>query len=179
MNCFFKHKAVVSTFFIFLSFSVSAEEYRAQHLVVSDLWSRPLPEVSANGAAYLTVHNMGTGSDRLKGAASEIAEKVEIHTHVNQDGLMKMMHLEQGAELPAGEIVAFEPGGLHVMLLGLKTPLKVDTEYNLTLQFESAGNLEVVVKVEDRASSGMDHMSHMKHEEEGTTGHTGSMQQSD
>ena len=179
MNRFIKHKAVVSVFFIFLSIPVIAEEYRAQHLVVSDPWSRPLPKVSVNGAAYLTVHNMGAGPDRLTGAVSEIAEKTEIHTHVNQDGLMKMIHLEQGAELPAGEVVSFEPGGLHVMFLGLKSPMKVDTEYNLTLQFESAGDLDVLVKVEDKASSSMDHASHMNHAEEGTTGHAGSMQQSD
>lgn len=171
------HRAV-ALFFIFLVSTLSiADEYRVQDLIVLDPWSRPLPEVSVNGAAYLTVNNTGTVPDRLVGAVSEIAEQIEIHTHVNQEGLMKMVQLEQGAAIPSGEVVAFEPGGLHIMLFGLRSPLKAGTEYHLTLQFESAGDLDVVVKVEDRSSSGMDHTSQMEHEE-GAKEHSSHSQQS-
>ncbi|MGB5706814.1 MAG: copper chaperone PCu(A)C [Arenicellales bacterium] len=139
-----------------------AEGYPVGDLMVTDIWSRPLPEVSVNGAAYLTIHNNGAKSDRLLGATSEVAEEVQIHTHINQNGLMKMVHLEQGAELPPGEVVKFQPGGLHVMLLGLASPLTEETEYGLTLEFETSGKLDVVVRVEERNQSSMDHSSHMK-----------------
>ena len=178
MKLFLKYNTVTLILFFFLSTSAIAAEYRVQDLIVSDPWSRPLPEVSVNGAAYLTIQNTGTGPDRLIGAVSEIAKQIEIHTHVNQGGLMKMMRLEQGAPIPPGELVAFEPGGLHIMLLGLQSPLKSATQYNLTLQFESAGELDVVVKVNHRGSPGMDHTSDMKHGEAGAAGHSGHMQQS-
>jgi len=158
-------KSLIFTLSILLgtvsSFSY-AGEYLVGDLMVADTWSRPLPEVSVNGAAYLIIHNNGEKSDRLLGAIAEVAEEVQIHTHINQDGLMKMVHLEQGAELPPGEVVKFQPGGLHVMLLGLISPLTEGAEYSLTLEFETAGKLDVVVRVEDRNGSSMDHSSHMK-----------------
>lgn len=163
MNLVSKSKNVTLVILLFTVSSFSyAESYPVGDLTVTDIWSRPLPEVSVNGAAYLTIHNNGAKSERLLGATSEVAENVQVHTHVNQDGLMKMVHLEQGAELPPGEVVKFQPGGLHVMLLGLNSPLTEGTEYDLTLEFETAGKLDVVVRVEDRSESNMDHSSHMK-----------------
>ncbi|MEJ2176634.1 MAG: copper chaperone PCu(A)C [Gammaproteobacteria bacterium] len=167
MNNLAMIRYLIVTLLIVFSFPSTAGEYRTADLTVVDPWSRPLPEVSVNGAAYMGIHNQGTKPDRIIGAVSEIAEKVEIHNHINQDGLMKMVHLEQGAELPPGEMVMFQPGGLHVMLLGLTSPLKDGLEYKLTLLFEVAGELKVVVRVEDRESSGMNHSSHMNKSEEG------------
>lgn len=179
MNKPAKIKYLIVISLIAFSFPSQAEEYRAADLIVADPWSRPLPEVSVNGAAYMSIHNQGTKPDRITGAVSEIAENVEIHTHVNQDGLMKMVHLADGAELPPGEMVMFQPGGLHVMLLGLTTPLKVGTEYKLTLLFEVAGELEVVARVEERESSGMKHSSHMNKSEGEAEAHSNHMQQTD
>lgn len=179
MNSLAKIKYLIAILLIVFSFPSTAGEYRAADLIVVDPWSRPLPEVSVNGAAYMSIHNQGTKLDRITGAVTEIAENVEIHTHVNQEGLMKMVHLENGAELPPGEMVMFQPGGLHVMLLGLTSPLKVGIEYKMTLIFEVAGELEVVVRVEDRESSGMNHSSYMNKSEVEAEAHSDHMQQTD
>ena len=178
MNYLAKIKCISAILLIVFSVASRAEEYRAGDLIVVDPWSRPLPEVSVNGAAYMNIHNQSAKPDRITGAASEIAEKIEIHTHVNEGGLMKMVHLEHGAELPPGEMVTFQPGGLHVMLLGLTSPLKVGLEYKLTLMFEVAGEMEVTVRVEDRESSGMDHGSHMNKPEGEVEAHSGHMKTS-
>ncbi|MGI9318505.1 MAG: copper chaperone PCu(A)C [bacterium] len=177
MNRIVKFKVLTCIILTVLSLPSAAGEYRIDSLMVGDPWSRPLPEVSINGAAYLSVHNQGAMDDQLIGAETEIAGRVEIHTHVNEDGLMKMIHLEQGVKLPAGEMVNFQPGGLHVMLLGLTSPLTAGKEYMLTLVFETAGKLEVMVSVEDREAEGMSHSMPMNSSNSETDDHSGHMQQ--
>lgn len=114
---------------------------------VTNAWSRPLPPVSPNGAAYLTLRNDGSAPDRLVAVASPIAERAELHAHLHQDGLVKMRPVAY-VTLPPAQLVALEPGGLHVMLFQLKAPLNAGLTYPLTLTFERAGTLEVTVKVQ-------------------------------
>ena len=82
-------------------------------------WSFELPPVAPNGAAYFRVENRGQTSDRLVSAHSPIADHAEIHAHEMDGGMMKM-HRAHSVEVPAQGEVTFKPGGLHVMLLGLK-----------------------------------------------------------
>ncbi len=117
---------------------------------VEDAWSLPLPPTSVNGAVYLTVHNRGPGTDQLLGAESDIAEKVELHSHVMRDGQMSMMRLH-GIDLPPDASVVFAPGRLHVMLFGLTRPLMLGEQYSLILRFEHAGEVPVVVSIQDRS----------------------------
>ena len=118
---------------------------------VEDAWSLPLPPTSVNGAAYLTVHNRGPGADRLLDAESDIAGKVELHSHVIQDGQMSMMRLN-GIDLAPDASVVFAPGGMHVMLLGLTKPLVRGEQYPLILRFEHAGEVPVVVSIRERSA---------------------------
>ncbi len=133
---------------------------------VEDAWSLPLPPTSVNGAAYLTVHNRGSLTDRLLEVESDIAGKAELHSHVMQDGQMSMMRLS-GVDIPPNASVEFAPGGLHVMLLRLTRPFIRGEQYQLILRFELAGEVPAVVMIKERsAMSG--HSGHSVSEGSGT-----------
>ena len=123
-------------------------------LVVENPWARE--SVTRTGAAYLTVRNAGAADDRLIGVASEVADRAELHGSEMQDGVMRMRPVE-AVEVPAHGQAALEPGGLHIMLIGLKAPLEEGGSFALTLTFENAGEVEVVTTIEDIAHGGAGH----------------------
>jgi copper(I)-binding protein len=97
----------------------------------------------------MAVTNPTDTDDRIIAARSDIAERVELHTHIqNADGMMQMIHLEDGIPLPAGQTVLLERGGLHVMFLGLRQALNTGDEITLTLEFDTAEPLTVTVPVD-------------------------------
>ena len=120
--------------------------------MISDPWSPPLPPVSENGVAYLSLSNHEMKADRLVAASTPVADRVEFHTSV-KSGSMMMMEKMQAVELPAHGNVALEPGGRHIMLIGMKSPLKKDTSFPLTLTFEHAGTVTVDVIVRPPAGA--------------------------
>jgi hypothetical protein len=123
-------------------------------LVVENPWARE--SVTRTGAAYLTVRNGGDADDRLIGVASEAADKALLHSSVMQDGVMRMRPVE-AVEVPAHGAAVLEPGGVHVMLIGLKAPLEEGGSFALTLAFEHAGEVEVMATIEDIAHAGGGH----------------------
>jgi copper(I)-binding protein len=120
-------------------------------LVVESPWARE--SVTRTGVAYLTVRNGGDQDDRLIGVSSEVADKAELHSSVVQDGVMKMRAVE-ALDVPAHGEAVLEPGGLHIMLIGLKAPLEEGKSFALTLEFENAGEIEVMTTVENIAHAG-------------------------
>lgn len=116
---------------------------------ITDPYARAASAMAISGAAFMAVTNPTATDDRIVAARSDIAERVELHTHVqNADGMMQMIHLEDGIPLPAGETVVLERGGLHVMFLGLRQPLNSGDAFTLTLEFETAEPLTVNVPVD-------------------------------
>lgn len=114
------------------------------------------------GAAFMMIHNHGETDDRLIGAASDVAKLVQLHTHVeDENGVMKMMHVKEGFDLPAGGMVALKRGGHHVMFMGLNAPFEQGETVPVTLTFEKAGDvsLDVVIDLERKAEhmEGHDH----------------------
>lgn len=99
-----------------------------------------------NGAAYLTLRNDGGEDDRLVAARAPVADRVELHTHLHENGVMRMRQVE-AIEVPAGGMAMLKPGGDHVMLMGLKAPLKEGESFPLTLIFEKAGEITVDVAI--------------------------------
>ena len=149
------------------------------HLEVSGAWSRSTPPVSDVGAAYLTIHNTGGDQDRLVGVSSPVAERTEMHTTKNEGGMMKMRPLGT-VEIAPGAEVSFHPGGHHVMLIGLKHPLKEGDHFPLTLTFEHAGKVQVEVEVRGMAAShGAEAMEHADMKHDHGTDHGGTMQHSE
>ena len=131
-----------------LSASVSAQQNGLGDLSVERPWARELPPVAPNGAAYLRIENAGNAADRIVSASSPIAKRVELHAHETDGGVMKMRHVHS-VEVPARGAVSFEPGRMHVMLIGLKEPLVAGKSFPLTLGFQNAGEIEVTVEITD------------------------------
>lgn len=131
---------------VLLASAASAQHTQSGSVHVMSAWSRALPPVSDNGAVYLTLKNYSDVPDRLVGASSPVAARVEIHGHEMEAGLMTMRRVESVALKP-GEYVRFEPGGNHLMLIGLELPLKEGGQIPLTLEFENAQTLEVWVTI--------------------------------
>ncbi|MFZ8959789.1 MAG: copper chaperone PCu(A)C, partial [Paracoccaceae bacterium] len=87
---------------------------------------------------------------------SDAAAKVELHTHIaDGDGVMRMMHVEEGFPIAAGETILLERGGKHVMFMGLNAPMENGAEIEVTFTFETASPLIVTIPVDlDRMPEG-------------------------
>ncbi|MFP7570194.1 copper chaperone PCu(A)C [Marivita sp. S2033] len=126
---------------------------------VHDSYARASSPVAKSGAAFLVIQNTGE-ADRLIGVSSDAAAKTELHTHLEDDnGVMRMIHVEEGFELPADGEIAMQRGGKHVMLMGLTDPFEQGDVISITLTFENAGDMviEVPVDLERQDQEMMEH----------------------
>lgn len=138
-----------------------AADFQLGGLTVSSPWARASAGMARAGAAFMIIHN--TGADEvLVSASAQVSDKVELHTHVHEGGVMKMRAVPR-IPLPAGQTTELKPGGRHVMFLGLKAPFKKGQTFPLTLSFKQAGSVTVPVEVGRAGAMGpMQH--HMKHD---------------
>ena len=121
----------------------------------ADGWARESVPGQTSAAAYLTIINNGTGEDRLVGVASDIARHAMLHSTATQDGVTRMRHIDGGVAIPSKTAVEFSPGRTHVMLSGLKAPLRRGQTFELQLKFERSGRRQAVIKVLDPSSAGL------------------------
>lgn len=129
------------------------------NLSVEHVWARSSAVSSQNAAVYLTLSNHGKTADRLLAASTAYASQSQIHRSSIENGVMQMREITDGIAVLPGKTVKFAPGGLHVMLLGIKQPLKSGEHFPLTLRFEKAGERQIEVKVQDApAATDMEHM---------------------
>lgn len=105
----------------------------------------PVPP-GPNAAVYMTLTNAGDTDARLVAASSDVAESAELHESTEQDGQMSMAPVD-GVDIPTGGTATFEPGGLHLMLLGVDDGLVEGDTISLTLQFEGAAEQTVEATV--------------------------------
>ena len=120
----------------------------ADTIAVTDAYARLMPG-SMSGAAFMVIENTGAEDDRLVAAASDVAAKVELHTHKHgTDGTMQMVHVPEGFPIPAGATHALQRGGDHVMFMGLTERPADGTTVHVTLTFEKAGVVELDVPVD-------------------------------
>jgi copper(I)-binding protein len=121
----------------------------ADGIVVTDAYVRSSTPSSPTGAAFMVLVNGTAEADRLIGAASDVAERVELHTHISDaNGVMQMRQIEDGIALEAGATHALKRGGDHVMFMGLRAPLEQGAEITVILTFEKAGDIAVTVPVD-------------------------------
>jgi copper(I)-binding protein len=125
-----------------------AQQVKAGDLVIDHAWTRATPGGADVGIGYLTIENKGTAPDKLTGASTPAAAKAELHEMSMDNGVMKMRPVKDGLPIPPGQSVTLAPGGLHLMLMGLKNPLKEGGKVPLTLQFEKAGKVDVTLDVQ-------------------------------
>ena len=118
----------------------------AAGLSVANAWSRSTPPVAKVGVVYFTLTNDTKKSDRLLKLSTPVAEKAEVHRTEVLDGIARMREVAV-LHVDAGQTLEFRPGGMHVMLTGLKKPLVAGTSYELDLLFEVAGPRKVRVEV--------------------------------
>lgn len=115
---------------------------------VTDSYARSASVNAKTGAAFITLMNMTDADDRLIGVASPAAKRVELHTHLENDGVMRMVHVEEGFPVAAGEMIEMQRGGNHVMFMGLNGGFEQGEMVPVTLTFEKAGDMEVMVPVD-------------------------------
>jgi copper(I)-binding protein len=122
-----------------------------------DAWAR-MALKNENTAVYLLMHNHSGSADEITGASSDTADLVEIHkTEEDANGVMQM-NLQTSVPLPVDAEISFQPGGLHIMLTGLKQDLKIGDTINLTLHFKVHPDIPLSVPVLDAAASDHSHM---------------------
>lgn len=136
-----------------LAAACGGEPARPQ-LKPTDGWARESVASQTSAAAYFTIANNGTGADRLVGVKSEAASHAMLHSTMTQEGVVRMRHLQGGLEIPSKTAVELSPGRTHVMLTGLKAPLRRGEKVKLQLQFERSGRKQAVIKVLDPLSAG-------------------------
>ena len=123
-----------------------AHDAQIGDLSITQPWSRAAG-ANGTGAGFLTIRNAGSQEDRLVSASSPAARTVELHTHIRDGEVMRMRPIAGGIVVPAGQTVTLQPGGLHVMLIGLTEALRQGGEVPLTLRFEKAGEAQVMLHV--------------------------------
>ena len=144
----------------FLAAPARAEELKAGDLVITQAWSRATPGGAKIGGGYLTVENKGSSPDRLIGGSADVAGSIQIHEMAMNNGVMTMRALDKGLAIEPGKIVKLAPGGYHLMLMDLKSPLKQGDKLPVTLEFEKAGKVKLTFDVQGigaQAPAGADH----------------------
>ena len=140
-------KTLAPVFFATILAAPLAFASGADTIMVMDPSVRAVPPGQDQTAAYLTLHNQDKQDHALVKAASPAAKVVELHTVIHENGVMKMRPVEK-MEVKAGTRTELKPGGLHIMLIGLKAALKEGDKVSLTLGFEDGSHkaIEAVVK---------------------------------
>jgi periplasmic copper chaperone A len=118
----------------------------AADITVAEPFARASAGMAQVGAAFMTLKNGSASDDKLLTASSPVAAGAELHNHIMEGDIMRMREVSS-IDVPAGGTVALQPGGLHVMLMGLKQPLRQGEVFPLTLTFAKAGAITVEVPV--------------------------------
>ncbi|MGL3108836.1 copper chaperone PCu(A)C [Bradyrhizobium sp. BR 1432] len=160
-------KLILSIAFVLAaSVQVNAQMSGSSSIVVERPWARATPGGAKTGATYLTLINNGESPDQLLGATTPVADKVQFHSTTEENGMSRMR------EMPVVDLVphaktTFDPGGMHIMLVDLKQPLKEGQTFSLSLTFAKAGKVDVTVpvaKVGAMRPSDMAPMMHHHHD---------------
>jgi copper(I)-binding protein len=126
--------------------ALHAHEYKLGAIAIGHPHARFTVAGQTAGGGFMKLVNNGA-ADRLLSASAPVCDRVEMHTMRMEGDVMRMRQLET-IELPASKTVELKPGGLHLMLVGLKAPLKAGERFPLTLRFEKAGEVTVEVAIE-------------------------------
>lgn len=125
----------------------AGQAFAAGDIAVTGAFTRATLPGAKSAGGFMTITNAGATADRLIGAATKTAKKTEVHEMKMEGDVMKMNALAGGLEIPAGATVALEPGGYHVMMMGLVQALHEKACLEVILTFETAGDLPVVLTV--------------------------------
>jgi hypothetical protein len=139
---------VLALLTLLLASPAVAHDYTLGALQIGHPWARATAPTAPSGGGYLSITNTGTTPDRLISAKSPAANLVQVHEMKMDGNVMRMRELEHGLEIKPGETVTLAPGGMHLMMTGLKAPLKQGEKVPVSLVFEKAGSIDVELDVE-------------------------------
>jgi len=131
---------------VFLLAACSAEN----GIEVHTIWMRPTAQ-GENAAIYFVLHNHSSNADELIDATSEAAEAVEFHESTTTAGDVIQMNKLSSVPLGPFAEIKFTPGGMHIMLIGLKREVRIDDHVEVVLHFKNSEDLTIVAHVEDTA----------------------------
>lgn len=134
-----------------------AEEDAPDYLTIKNAYAYATTSVQKNGAVFMSIHRQDHFEDgepadydpprsALTKAESDVAERVELHTHIMEDDIMMMREVEEYT-LENNATLTLKPTGHHIMLFGLKAPLEVGTEFPMTLYFDNDNRRDIMVKI--------------------------------
>jgi len=126
---------------------------------VEGAYARAVAPGQTNSAVFLQLTNNDNQSHALISVDSSVSNVTELHGHTMNNGMMMMRKVEK-IDLPAGETVALQPGGLHIMLIGLKDNFKPDAEVQLTLHFDNDSEQQISAPIRPLQMEMMDHGAH-------------------
>ncbi len=139
--------AVIVAFSSFVSAPTHAHEVKHGSITLDHIWARATVGTVRPGIVYMTIINTGKTYDALIGVKTARARQVHIHRTVREGGVMRMVPVER-LPVPAGGRAVLQPGGTHLMLMGMKAPLELGDTFDVTLIFEKAGRVVSDVYIE-------------------------------
>jgi copper(I)-binding protein len=145
MKAVFRLAALIA--FAFATTAASAAEYSLGDLVIANPVARATPPNAPVSGGYMTIRNNGSQADRLVAASADFAGMTQIHEMTMDGDVMKMREIEGGLEIPPGEEVVLKSGGLHIMFMKLGEQLAKGEKRDVTLTFETAGEITVEFEV--------------------------------
>lgn len=123
-------------------------------------WARATAPGASVAAGYMVLRNKAAVADKLVGASSPAAARVETHVHIHEGGVMKMREVS-GFDIPAGGAFELKPGGAHLMFMDIRRPFKEGEKVPVKLKFEKAGEVDAEFHV-GRISGGAPAMHHKR-----------------
>tara|TARA_A100001015_G_scaffold13177_1_gene15446 strand:+ start:1835 stop:2713 length:879 start_codon:yes stop_codon:yes gene_type:complete len=125
------------------------QQTTASVIQIEDPWVRAVPPNANNSAIFLDLRNESEQLRKLVEVHSEVAERVELHTTKDEDGMLRKQRLEE-VPIPALETQSFHPGGIHIMLIGLRSPLEVGGVIELELVYADQSKETISIPVDER-----------------------------
>lgn len=126
--------------------SINAFAAQADHIQVENPFAREVPPTAPASASFMTLHNDSNEQIDIVAAHSDVAKVIELHTHIDDGGVMRMRKIPQ-IEIPANGTTELKPGGLHIMLIGPHNPIKVGQTVTVTLEFKDGSRKTVDMPV--------------------------------
>ena len=131
----------------FVTIAAAADAVKVGDLTLTGGWLRAMLPGQPAGGGFVTIANGGSAPDRMIGVSTTAAGKSEMHMMEIKNDVMVMRPVDGGIEIPAGQTVELKPGGLHLMFMQVKEPFKEGTTVAVTLEFEKAGKVELLLPV--------------------------------
>lgn len=151
----FRHSRLASALLAAASISATAHAAgAADSITVVDPYVRQAPPGAPATGAFMVIKNSGSKEIKVLKADNPASKITELHTHLNEGGMMKMRQVKD-IPVPAGGEAVLKPGGLHVMLIDLKTPLKDGDTVPITLSFDDGSSKKIDVPVKNPMAGNM------------------------